>query len=630
MLPLHVHSLPGCDLPSGLRQSNLELLALGDFAASNDSAEFLRLDQAGAVLKFPVATQAVLAHVGQGSQTFAGYAERQENSLDLLLWPELSSCQVWRPNGDRADSGYPGVHGGQAFAYSAQSGVVLAAGGNDPLATDATVGALSFDTRRGTLRTLGTFDEGVLREPRAFATATPFGEQFLIAGGEEPVSGVPERELEPIGTAELFDPKLGRFAGEPITLRSKRTRHAAVVLKDGRTLLVGGRSQVGTTNIAQYRLEIVDPANGRASVADAIAARIDPRALRLSDDRIFIGGGVDLSGAPVEPVGQWLSADARLETTQLSSDVAPRFERAFVATLGGGLLAVGGCEDRPKASAEDAKACAACSQGCPPLGGEYDAWWIARDGSATEVSLAGIDAPRPILLPGSDGSPWLVAAAANTPEIPQLFRFNAWAKRFVPADVPDSLRLPRPGMPQPLALDPDAFVWLDGDDSSEHGELLGLRLGTRNRFTQDLALVLLSDPIEARPQHMVPDGPPGDAVSYDGSLTLESPEVSVRVADTDFADLTLQLRLIQGPPPVVLLGDTPLGGADCPWPEGTARGGDADSPTILRQKGRAQLLFHGAGRSCPVAEGRLDLGLRAGEAVTVVQQLDVTRGAELR
>lgn len=622
-----MHSLPGCDLPVGLRKSNLELLALGDFAASNDTAEFLRLDQAGAALKFPVATQAVQAHVGQGSQTFVGYAERHENSLDVLLWPELSTCEVWRPKGDQ---GYPGRHGGQAFAYSAQSGVVLAAGGNDPLVTGATVGALSFDARRGALRTLGTADEGVLRQPRAFATATPFGEQILIAGGEEPVFGVPDRDLEPLGTAELFDPKLGRFAGEPITLRSNRTHHAAVVLADGRTLLVGGKSQVGATSIAQYRLEIVDPASSRASVADTVAARIDPRALRLSDDRIFIGGGVDLSGAPVEPVGQWLTADARLEPTQLSGSVAPRFERAFVPTLGGGLLAVGGCEDRPKASPEDAEACAACSQGCPPLGGEYDAWWIASDGTATEVSLTGIHAPRPILLPGSDGSPWLVAAAANTPDIPQLFRFNAWAKRFVPADVPESLRLPRPGMPQPLALDPDAFVWLDDDDSGEHGELFGLRLGTRNRFTQDLALVLLSDPVEARPQHLVPDGSPDDAVSYDGRLRLESPEVSVRVADTDFADLTLQLRLVKGPPPVVLLGDTPLGGRDCPWPDGAARGGDADLPTIVRQKSRAQLRFHGGARSCQVAEGRVGLGLRASDGVTVVQQLDVTRSAELR
>ena len=626
-LPLRVHTLraagPGCDLPSELAQGNLELRALGDFAASNESAEILRLDQAGSRLKFPVATQAIEAHVGQGSQTFAGFAERRENSLDVLLWPEQATCEVWRPDGSQ---GYPGRHGGQALAYSAESGLVLAAGGNDPLVTDAIVGVLTFDVARGSVQTLDRSDEGVLRLPRAFATATPFGQQFLIAGGEEPVFGVPERDIEPVGTAELFDPRLGRFSGDTITLRSKRTHHAAITLDDGRTLLVGGRSKVGATSIAQYQLELVDPASGHASVADAIAPRIDPRALKLSDGRIFVGGGVDLSGALTEPVAQWLTPDAQLADTQLTSDVLPRFERAFVATLGGGVLAVGGCEDRPAASSQDAEGCAACSQGCPPLGGEFDAWWIAQDGSATAVALDGIWAPRPILLPGSDGSPWLIAASRNTPENPQLFRFSAWSQRFEPADVPDTLQLPQPGMPQPLALDPDAFVWLNDDGAK--GQLLGLRLGTRNRFSQDLALVLLSDPIETRPQHLVPDGPPKRAVSYDGQLTLRRPDVSVRVADTDFADLTLKLRMVEGPPPVVLLGSTPLGSADCPWPDGEARGGDAEYPTVVRQSGRAQLLFHGGARSCSVATGRLSLALQAGSEVSVVEQLDVERSAD--
>jgi hypothetical protein len=624
LLPVRVHTLKsrGCDLPSELARTTLQLQALGDFAASNDSAEFLRLDQAGAVLKFPVATQAAVARVGDDSRAFTGYGERSGSGLDLLLWPELSSCQIWRRDGTH---GYPGRHGGQALGYSRQSGVVLVTGGDDPLVSDAIVGALSFDVATGAIKTLDSSDDGVLRQPRAFATATPFGDYILVAGGEEPVFGVPAKDIEPIATAELFDPQLGRFSGEPIQLRSKRTHHAAVQLDDGRTLLVGGRSRVGTTNIAQYRLEIVDPSGRRASVADAIAPRIDPRALRLSDGRIFVGGGVGLEGALTEPVAEWITADGRLDSTHLASEVAPRFDRAFVATVGGGALAVGGCEDRPAATAEDAAACASCNHGCPPLGGEFDAWWIDADGAATPVSLAGISAPRPILLPGSDGRPWLVAAAATAPEISRLFRFDPWAERFEPADVPDSVQLPRPGMPEPLAIDPDAFVWMDDDGTA--GQLMGLRLGTRNRFTQDLALVLLSDPIETRPQHLVPERPIGEDVSYDGRLTLSGP-ITVRVADTDYGDVTLRLHVIAGPPPVVQLGLATLGGRECPWPEGAERGGDFDRPTIIRQGNRAQLLFHGGATACPVEAGRLDLGLRAGAGVSVIQQLDVQRGAQ--
>lgn len=630
VLPLRVHTLPRCDLPSELADGSLELLALGDFEASNDSAEFLRLDQRGQALKFPVATQAVEAHVGDGTTAFAGYAERRESGLDVLLWPQLATCEVWRRSGT---VGYPGRHGGQALGYAAHSGIVFAAGGNDPLVSDAIVGALAFDSATGAVAALDTSDEGALRRPRAFATATPFGEQFLVAGGEAPVFGVPERELEPAATAELFDPKLARFSGEPIALHSSRTHHAAVTLDDGRTLLVGGRSKVGETSIAQYQLELVDPASLRASVGDAIVPRIDPRALRLSDGRIFVGGGTTLDGALATPAGEWLDSDARPDVTKLSLRVAPRFERAFVATTGGGVLAVGGCEDRPATTSEDAAACEAqCSRGCPPLDGAYDAWWIASDGSATPVSLEGILAPHPILLPGSDGQPWLVAASTSTPGKPQLFRFNPWAGRFGPALVPDSLKLPKPGMPQPLALGPDAFVWFDDDEAA--GMLVGLRLGTRNRFTQDIALVLQSDPIETRPQHLVPESAPGAAVGYDGRLRLNGnpaslePDVTVRVADTDYADVTVQLQLSLGAPPLVLLGDTALGGAACPWPTGAARGGDFDLPTVVRHEGRAELLFQGGHRSCQVATGRLQLGLRANEGQTVVKQLDVRRGLE--
>jgi hypothetical protein len=42
------------------------------------------------------------------------------------------------------------------------------------------------------------------------------------------------------------------------------------------------------------------------------------------------------------------------------------------------------------------------------------------------------------------------------------------------------------------------------------------------------------------------------------------------------------------------------------------------------------MLFHGGAKACPVETGRLQLGLRASRGVSVVQQLDVQRGAESR
>jgi len=617
-LGLRLHSLASCDLPRELQHENLELIALGDFEADNDSAEILPLDRAGVSLRFPAATQGIAARVGGGARAFIGYGERgPSDRLDVLLWPERTACRL--PTGS-----YPGRHGGQALGFSRASGRVLVAGGNDPLSPDAMLGFASFDTRTGALDARGR-DDGVTQAlPRAFATVTEFGARLLVAGGEKPVMGVPDDDIEPYALGELFDPAVGAYTGESITLLGGRTHHAALVLDDGRTLLVGGRTKIGGTSIAQYQLEIVDPLSLRATLADVVTARIDPTALRLSDGRLFVGGGTALDGALVTPVGEWLTANARLDTTRLDAQVPARFDRAFVATSGGGVLFVGGCEDRPPASDEDARACQRCRHGCEPLDG-FDAWWIDRDGHASPVGLDGISATAPLLLPGSDGSPWLVAAEAGAPEQPRLFRFNPWAQSFEPYDLAP-LPLPRRDMPAPLEIDRDTFVWLD--PRARGDELVGLRLGTRSRYAQDLALVLLADPLDpGRPLHLTPDRALGAAVSYDGKLTLREPGVVVRVADTDYADVTIVLELAPSSagPPLVLLGESALGGAECPWPSGDG----AEPPSITRKATQAVLRYAGGPpRTCAVAPGRLTLGVGAGDVPAVLREISIVRRAD--
>ena len=285
------------------------------------------LARAGATLKFPAETQAVVARVADGARAFTGYAERRGDSgVDLLLWPERTSCVL-------QSRGYPGRNGGQAVGFAEDSGLVLVAGGNDALNSDALVGWSSFDVATGAVEIRGRTDVGALAEPRAFARVTRFGAQLLVSGGEKPVQGVPERDIEPYATAEVFDAERG-FTGEKIGLLSARTHHAALTLGDGRTLLIGGRTKSGGTSIAQYQLEIVDPSSRRASVADAVTARIDPTALRLSDERIFVAGGTTLQGSLAEPVGEWLTPAARFDRPAEPRGRS-RFERAFVATAGG-------------------------------------------------------------------------------------------------------------------------------------------------------------------------------------------------------------------------------------------------------------------------------------------------------
>jgi hypothetical protein len=608
-----MHSLSGCGVPESQRDGQLELRALGDFTASNDSAELLLLEPAAAVpLRFPAATRALEARFESSQPRFIGYGERvAEDSYDVLLWPEQISCSVFRPSGAQ---GYPGKHGGQALGYIPERGSVIAAGGNDALLADAIVGALSFRVTDGALASYDTSQSAVLKEARAFATATSFDGRLLVAGGQNPVYGVPEADLEPSRTAELFDAQVGGFVGAPIELRNNRTRHAAVALRDGTTLLVGGRSKLGPSNTAQRLTEVVSPASLRAELRATIEGRIDPVALLLSDGRVFVGGGVDVDGAPVLPAAEWLSEDAKRNLGDTGQLLPARVGRAFVALPGGGVLAVGGVAE---GSSGD------------------DAFWIDPNGAIEPISLGSIRAESPILLPGSDGRPWLIAAEADALDVPRLYRFDPWAKLFEPADVPAELRLPRPGFPQPIAIDPDAFVWLDDDANGEHGELVGLRLGTRNRYAQDVALVLSSDPLDpGRPMHLAPASPLDASEVYDGGQLHLAPNddgglgVTVWVTDTDYADVSISVHLgADSALPVLVLGDTPLGGSSCPWPAGPARDEAALRPSVLRQGEIAQLRYQGESRECRVAAGRHALGIAAEGDASVVAQLDVVRGA---
>jgi hypothetical protein len=174
-----------------------------------------------------------------------------------------------------------------------------------------------------------------------------------------------------------------------------------------------------------------------------------------------------------------------------------------------------------------------------------------------------------------------------------------------------------------VQLDPDAFVWLDDDE--QHGELVGLRLGTRNRYTQDVALVLAADPLDQRrPLHLAPDGPLGDHASYSaGALELRSPAVTVHVTDTDYRDLSVALHVRGDALPVVLLGDRELGGEACPWPD--ARFTPPDWPKVVRRGARAELILSGRATSCEVGTGRLSLALRAGARPSTVTALELER-----
>ena len=159
----------------------------------------------------------------------------------------------------------------------------------------------------------------------------------------------------------------------------------------------------------------------------------------------------------------------------------------------------GAAKTAPPEAGED---CAReCQRGCPPRpsapsSARYEAFWISADGVVTALNLP-IRAGHPSLLPGSDGSPWLIADNA------ELYRFDPWRADFEPAGTElglDGALSP----PRFVAMGPDSFAWLS--DDAQGVVLGGVRLGTRSAFSNDVPLVTPRDPNDpSRPAHLVPD-----------------------------------------------------------------------------------------------------------------------------
>jgi hypothetical protein len=173
------------------------------------------------------------------------------------------------------------------------------------------------------------------------------------------------------------------------------------------------------------------------------------------------------------------------------------------------------------------------------------------------------------LVQAAEGAPWLIANG-------KLGRFDPWAAHFVlitdrGLDPLDQLLAP------PLPLAPGLFGWLRSNGAGV--EAFGLYARARNAFTQDISPLLLGGAQGLFPHRPPVSGSAADDVTLNytptNGLSLAGASAVVSIADTDYADFTLDLQLAAGPPPVLrLLGDvstgsqsTSFGGLGCAWPD---------------------------------------------------------------
>ena len=600
---ISAHQVPGCELDDTALSGTLNLRPVGDMPYS--APERLSL-QAPADLDFPDATQALEASLHGAAGDYLGYAERGAGSFAISLWPRETVC--------RLDSAAPlSPSSGRALGYAANSRTVLIAGAAADVAPAESVALRRFDTGLARLSAARSDDAHALSEPRAYATVTSFGARLLIAGGENPLrapGGLPAGSR----SAEIFDVDSERPIGT-LPLNVERSRHSAVVLPSGETLLVGGRGPSGTPLNA---LETVSPANQRASLAGLAALRfprLSPRVLALDDGNWLVAGGSSADGLPLSAF-EWLSSDAREHVADLvPAEVPARYDRAFAALPGGGALIVGGCALGEGAGCEDT-----CRRGCPPkMDGveQYDAWWLDPSGQMHRIALD-VAAPEPVLVGGADGHPHLSAGHMSDP---RWLRFDPWRARFEAVSVPRVL--PRASDNWTL-LDAGALVWSSAHDD---GGLFGLRFGYRNHYATDLDLVFgVPETEPVRPDPLVPDRPTRDRVRYNAAAEFlafeDDSEATVYVAGTDYADVTVELW-IEGAAPRLVLGTAEFGGAQCPWPEG------AVSRYRLERRADVVTLSSGESRApgCALATGRSRLGLRRDTTAFVVRQFRVDRTA---
>lgn len=191
--------------------------------------------------------------------------------------------------------------------------------------------------------TAGSIANGAeMLAPRSGHTAT------LLPDGRVLIAGGMRRNQDFYRSAELFDPKTGKFSATGDMLIA-RVGHVAVLLPSGKVLIAGGWIGHGVTDEA----ELYDPATGKfTAIAHMNLKRGRPEATLLRDGNVLFTGGAEGDGGGTNVTAAEIFDAVRLKFRPTGSMHYARVEHTATLLSDGHVLIAGGRGLEASASAE--------------------------------------------------------------------------------------------------------------------------------------------------------------------------------------------------------------------------------------------------------------------------------------
>jgi len=253
------------------------------------------------------------------------------DSSDGVTQSTLSGCELYDPaTGTWAPTGSMWTARSNHSITTLTNGKVLVVGGN--AAGSLTSSAEIYDPATGLWTATGNM--GAVRSAHS-ATLLPTG-KVLVVGGSDGSSVF-------LTSSEIYDPASGNWTPTG-ALGTARQMHTATLLPSGKVLVAAGYNSAGAFGTPLASAEIYDPGTGVwTSTGGLVGSRWFHVAVLLSNGRVLVVGGLTLSGtvgievATAEiynpSTGTWSSA---------SSMSLARYGHSLTLLPSGKILAAGG------------------------------------------------------------------------------------------------------------------------------------------------------------------------------------------------------------------------------------------------------------------------------------------------